>query len=339
MLRVLEASEQPLVERYDLLMFDLDGVVYVGDEAVPGAPEHLATVRESGVHVAYVTNNASRPPAAVVEKLTGLGVRAETSDVVTSAQAAAHLLVERLGQGARVAVLGAAGLREALAEAGLEPVAVEADADALVSGYGPEVVWHEVMTAATRIRGGLPWVASNTDLTLPTPDGTAPGHGALVRLLADFSDVDPEVAGKPAPPLLEETIRRVGGSRPLMVGDRLDTDIEGGRRAEVDSLLVLTGVSGLDDLVAARPEERPTYLAADLGGLLTPHPAPEEEDGGWRTGGWLARVDDGRLEVSGEGEVADWWRSVAAAAWHHLDDAGEPADTRDLLPPGGSRER
>ena len=111
----------------------------------------------------------------------------------------------------------------------------------------------------------------------------------------------PEVAGKPAPPLLEETIRRVGGSRPLMVGDRLDTDIEGGRRAEVDSLLVLTGVTGLADLVAAGPELRPTYVAADLGGLLEVHHAPERRDEGWRAGGWTARVDAAGLVVDGDG--------------------------------------
>jgi glycerol 3-phosphatase-2 len=337
---VLHASDRPLVRCYDLLMFDLDGVVYVGDDAVPGAPEHLARVREAGVHVAFVTNNASRAPRAVAEKLSGLGVRAEASDVVTSAQAAARVLLDRFGEGAAVAVLGADGLRDALREAALRPVGVGDDADAVVTGYGPDVVWREVMQVASRIKEGLPWVASNTDLTLPVPGGgTAPGHGALVRLLADFSGVTPEVAGKPAPPLLEETIRRVGGSRPLMVGDRLDTDIEGGRRAEVDSLLVLTGVTGLSDLVAAGPELRPAYLAVDLGGLLKVHHAPERRDGGWRAGGWTARVDRGRLAVEGDGRVDDWWRAAAPAAWEHLDAVGEPVDTGDLLPPTATPDR
>jgi len=335
---VLRVSEQPLVDAYDLLMFDLDGVVYVGDDAVPGAPEHLARVRERGAHVAYITNNASRAPEAVAGKLTGLGVPATGSDVVTSAQAAAHLLLERHGDGARVAVLGAGGLREAVRDAGLRPVGVTDEADAVVSGYGPDVVWHEVMRAASRIRDGLPWVASNTDLTLPTPDGTAPGHGALVRLLADFSGVDPVVAGKPAPPLLEETIRRVGGGRPLMVGDRLDTDIEGARRVGVDSLLVLTGVTRLAELVAAGPEGRPTYLALDLGGLLEPHAAPRHTPTGWTAGGWAARVEDQRLVVEGDGTEGDWWRAAACAAWEHLDGVGTPVDTGHLVPPGGAGE-
>ncbi len=179
---MLGASARPLVEAYDLAMFDLDGVVYIGDDAVPGAPAHLARARESGVHVAFITNNASRPPEAVAEKLVGLGIEASADDVVTSAQAAAHVLLERFGDGARVAVLGAAGLEVAVAEAGLVAVAVDdADAVALVSGYGPDVPWRDIMRAAVRVRDGLPWVASNTDLTLPTPDGTAPGHGVLVR--------------------------------------------------------------------------------------------------------------------------------------------------------------
>ncbi len=337
---MLHASDRPLVGCYDLLMFDLDGVVYVGDDAVPGAPEHLARVREAGVHVAFVTNNASRSPRAVAEKLSGLGVRADASDVVTSAQAAARVLLDRFGEGAAVVVLGADGLRDALREAALRPVGVGDDAVAVVTGYGPDVVWHEVMQVASRIKEGLPWVASNTDLSLPVPGGgTAPGHGALVRLLADFSGVTPEVAGKPAPPLLEETIRRVGGSRPLMVGDRLDTDIEGGRRAEVDSLLVLTGVTGLSDLVAAGPELRPAYLAADLGGLLEVHQAPERRDGGWRAGGWTARVDRDRLTVDGDGHADDWWRAVAPAAWEHLDAVGAPVDTGALLPPTATPDR
>ncbi len=326
-----------LVERYDLAMFDLDGVVYVGGDAVPGAAEHLAAVRSSGVHVAFVTNNASRSPAAVAQQLCDLGVEAGPADVVTSAQAAAHVLAARLHPDARVAVLGADGLREAVREAGLVPAGVDdAEAEAVVTGFGPDVVWHEVMRAAVRIRDGLPWVASNTDMTFPSAMGLAPGHGALVELLARFTGVEPTVAGKPRRPLLDETVRRVGGERPLMVGDRLDTDIEGAYVAGVDSLLVLTGVAGLAELVAAREHERPTYLSPDLRGLLEPHPAPQRAGRGWHCGGWTADVADHRLRVAGEGTEADWWRTVAATAWSHLDDAGEVVDTGGVVPPGSS---
>jgi HAD superfamily hydrolase (TIGR01450 family) len=330
----LRASRGALLEDHDLVMLDLDGVVYVGADAVPGAPEHLAAVRESGVHVAFITNNAARPPGAVAEHLRDLGVEAATDDVVTSAQAAAHVLVERYGVGARIAVLGAEGLEAALRDERLEPVAVDDEAaEALASGYGPDVRWREVMRAAVRVRAGLPWVASNADLTLPTPDGPAPGHGVLVELLERFSGQQAEVAGKPERPLLDETVRRVGGESPLMVGDRLDTDIEGARRADLPSLLVMTGVTGVAELAGAAEPLRPTYLAADLGGLRERHEEPVADDGAWTSGGWRAEVVDGRARVDGDGSVSDWWRALAAACWAYLDDAGEPAQVDDLRPP------
>lgn len=327
-------SEPPLQEAYDLAMLDLDGVVYVGPDAVPGAPAHIAAARAAGMRVAFITNNASRPPARVADHLSELGVDAQETDVVTSAQAAARVLVDRLGEGARVAVLGAEGLLEAVREAGLTSVSVDDDeAAAMVTGYGPDVVWRDIMRGAVRVRDGLWWVASNTDMSIPTAYGTAPGHGVLVETVRRFSDVDPVVAGKPARPLLDETVRRVGGERPLMVGDRLDTDIAGGRAAGIDTLLVLTGVTGLPELVAARPEERPTYLARDLGGLATAHEAPEVADGTARLGGWEVSPDGEGLRVGGDGEVDDWWRAVAAAAWLRLDEAGQPVATEGLEPP------
>jgi HAD superfamily hydrolase (TIGR01450 family) len=334
---VLGESSAALVEAYDLAMFDLDGVVYIGEAAVPGAPQHLARAREAGVHLAFITNNASRPAEAVVEKLAGIGVEASVEDVVTSAQAAARVLLERYGTGARVAVLGAAGLEEALRAVGLEPVAVgDEQAQALVTGYGPEVMWRDVMRAATRVREGLPWVASNADLSLPTPFGEAPGHGVMVDLIERFAGVRAVVAGKPQRPLLDETVRRVGGSRPLMVGDRLDTDIEGAHAAGIDSLLVLTGVTGLEDLVAAPARLRPTYLSGDLGGLFRGHVAPTRDGGEWRAGGWRATTAAGRVEVSGRGDPDDWWRAVASAAWDHLDRTGAAVDVDGLAAPGAA---
>ena len=277
---MLGSSEDALCRAYDLAMLDLDGVVYVGPEAVPGAPEHLAEAAREGMRLAYVTNNASRPPEQVAAQLRDLGIDAAASDVVTSSQAAARLVVERFGAGTRVVMLGAVGLEQALLEADLVPVGVEDEASAIVTGYGPDVPWGSIMRAAVRIRDGLPWVASNTDHTFPAPFGVAPGHGVQVDMLQRFTGVDPVVAGKPERPLLDETVRRAGGSRPLMVGDRLDTDIEGANRAGFDSLLVMTGVTDLTTLVAAKPEQRPTYVAPDLAGLLEAHPAPAPTTGG-----------------------------------------------------------
>lgn len=338
---MLQASARPLVEIHDLAMFDLDGVVYLGDEPVPDAPRCLARTRQAGVRVGFITNNASRPPSVVADRLQHMGIRAGADEVVTSAQAAARLLWERHGGDAVVAVLGADGLVEALREAGLTPAAVDDEqAVSLVSGYGPDVPWHDIMQAAVRVRDGLPWVACNTDLTLPTPHGVAPGHGVLVDLLSRFAGVAPTVAGKPQRPLLDETSRRLGGRRPLMVGDRLDTDIEGAHHAGVDSLLVLTGVTGLVDLVRAPGAQRPTYLAPDLEeGLFVPHPTPERSDEGWTLDGWTASVPGGELRVRGSGEPSHWWRVVACAGWEHLDRAGSPADTRSLVQPPDAADR
>ena len=194
--RTLGASEEPLATAYDLAMLDLDGVVYIGREAVPGAAGHLADARKAGIRLAFVTNNASRPADDVAAHLRDLGVDAETDDVVTSAQAAARVLRDRFGAGAAVALLGGRGLETALRAEGLVPVAVGDDAVALVSGYGPDVLWRDVMRAAVLVRDGLPWVASNTDLTFPAAFGVAPGHGVQVQMLRTFTGVDPVVDRK-----------------------------------------------------------------------------------------------------------------------------------------------
>lgn len=334
---MLEQSTEPLVEAHDLIMFDLDGVIYVGGEAIDGVATHVAEVRSSGRHVAFVTNNASRTPDQVAEKLVGVGVEASAADVVTSAQAAARLLAEAHGAGAKILLLGGEGLRVALVEAGLEPVDEPDGAVAVVSGFGPDVRWRDIMRVATLVRDGLPYVASNTDMTIPTPYGIAPGHGVLVRTIAGFAGVEPTVAGKPEKPLMEETVRRVGGERPIMVGDRLDTDIEGAHAIDVPSLLVLTGVCWLDDLAVATPELRPSYISPTLEGLFAPHPIPTETDTGAELNGWTASVVDGRLEVAGQGEDADWWRVAATACWRHLDGTGKAADVSDTVPPGPVR--
>jgi glycerol 3-phosphatase-2 len=330
---VLGSSTQSLSRAYDLAMLDLDGVVYVGGHAVPGAPDHLKRARGDGMRLAFITNNASRPPERVAEHLRELGVEARTEDVVTSAQAAARLVADRFGAGSRVVCLGADGLRLALERAGMVPVGADDDAVAICTGYGPDVRWADIMRAAVRIRDGLPWVASNTDVTFPAEFGVAPGHGVQVDMLRRFTGVDPVVAGKPERPLLDETVRRVGGERPLMVGDRLDTDIEGAHRAGLESLLVLTGVTGLAELVAAAREHRPTYVARDLAGLAQAHAAPVRTEGGFELGGWRAGTEDGRLVVSGDGDPDEWWRAVAACAWAHLDETGEPVDLSGVQEP------
>jgi HAD superfamily hydrolase (TIGR01450 family) len=255
------------------------------------------------MRIAYVTNNSSRTPQAVAEQLQALGLPARATDVVTSAHAAARLVVERFGGPVRVLVVGGEGLRDALVAVGCVPVSSADDRpDAVVQGYDPELRYRDLAEAALAVSRGAWWVATNRDLTLPTERGLQPGNGALVGAVKAAVGHDPAVfAGKPDAALLEEARRRTSARRPVAVGDRLDTDVEGAARAGVDSLLVLTGVSTGADLLLAGRSCRPTYVALDLGGLLTPHPAPVAEDGQggarWRCGRWAATVDGDAITV------------------------------------------
>ena len=312
----LRASPEPLDAAYDVALLDLDGVVYIGGAAIPGAAQALHKADAAGMRLAYVTNNASRTPAAVAALLTSLGVPAAAEDVVTSAQAAARLLAERLPAGAPVLVIGGTGLRMALRERGLRPVSTAADKPrAVVQGFAPDVSYSALAEGGLAVRAGALFVASNADLTIPGRHGIAPGNGSLIEVIATATGVRPLVAGKPEPPLHHESVLRTGARNPLVVGDRLDTDIEGARRVGADSLLVLTGVTRPADAVLAPPSQRPTYLAEDLAGLLEPHPETEEKDGGYGCGGWTARRDGDRLELTGQGERIDGLRALCAAAW------------------------
>ncbi|MGA5127565.1 HAD hydrolase-like protein [Streptomyces pseudogriseolus] len=312
-----EGSRQALNEAYDTALLDLDGVVYAGGEAIHHAVPSLAAARDGGMRLAYVTNNALRTPDAVAAHLTELGIPAEAGDVITSAQAVARLIADQVPQGSRVLVVGGEGLRVALRERGLVPVeSAHDDPAAVVQGYGgPELAWGRFAEACYAVARGVPWFASNTDLTIPSGRGIAPGNGAAVEVVRIATGADPQVAGKPLPPMHRETILRTGAERPLVVGDRLDTDIEGAFNGRVDSLLVLTGVTDGAQLLAAPPRHRPTYVDADLRGLLTGQPEVAEAGGGFRCGGWTASAGAGRLELDGDGAPVDGLRALCAAAW------------------------
>jgi HAD superfamily hydrolase (TIGR01450 family) len=234
------ASERPLSEVYDAALLDLDGVVYLGGAAIPKAPEALAAARQQGMQLAFVTNNASRTPSAIAAELNKLGVPADPAEVVTSAQAAAHLIADKVPPGAAVLVVGGMGLRLALRERGLRPVSTAAERPAaVVQGYAPGVDYGLLAEGALAVRAGAWFVASNADVTLPGPRGLQPGNGSMVQVIATATGTEPVVAGKPEPPLHAETVARTGAKRPLVVGDRLDTDIEGAVRVGADSMLVL----------------------------------------------------------------------------------------------------
>ncbi|MGW4579794.1 HAD-IIA family hydrolase [Rhodococcus aetherivorans] len=250
---------------YDVLLLDLDGTVYRGAEAVPGAREALS---EGAERLFYVTNNASRRPAEVAKHLRELGFAADESNVVTSSQSAARLLAERVPAGAPVLVVGTGALVDEVAAVGLTPVrSADAEPVAVVQGHSPETGWAILAEATLALRSGALWVATNVDSTLPTERGLVLGNGSMVAALRSATGCEPLVAGKPAAPLLEDAVVRSGASRPLVVGDRLDTDIAGANAVGADSLLVLTGVSTVADLLRAPQKQRPTYVADSLAGL------------------------------------------------------------------------
>ena len=312
----LRGSTEPLYTAYDVALLDLDGVVYLGGTAIPGAAQALRKVGAAGMRLAYVTNNAFRTPAAIAALLTSFGVPATREDVVTSAQAAARLLADRLPAGAPVLVIGGSGLRMALRERGLRPVSTAIDKpQAVVQGYAPDVSYPMLAEGGLAVAAGALFVASNADRTLPSRRGRQPGNGALLAVIATATGVQPLVAGKPEPPLHNESVLRTGARHPLVVGDRLDTDIEAAHRVGADSLLVLTGVTGPAEAVLAPPSQRPTYLAEDLAGLLEPHPSITEKDGAFGCGGWTARLDGDRLKLTGDGERIDGLRALCAAVW------------------------
>jgi glycerol-1-phosphatase len=328
-----------LLEGFDGIVCDLDGVVYRGNQAVPHAVESLVSALRAGVRVVYATNNASRPPTEVVAHLLELGLPVPVADVVTSAQAGAHHLARRCGPGARVLSVGGPGVRLALESAGLEPVEV-ADASsgdavaAVLQGYGAQVAWTDLAEVAYAVQAGALWVATNADSTLPTERGVAPGNGALVAAVRAAVDVDPVVVGKPYTPLYDLSVELLGTriDSTLAIGDRLDTDICGAAAAGIPSLFVFGGVHGWADLVAAGPDARPRYVATDLRCLSSAYTEPVQDlddPQQWVCGQAHARVTEpGGLVVSQAGTLNERLRAALSALWQAFDVLGIPLDPR-----------
>lgn len=321
----LGSSDEPLSSVYDLALLDLDGVVYVGPDAVPGAVESLAKARTAGMQLAYITNNASRTAADVARHLRELDLPdVADGDVVTSAQAVAHLVADAVPAGSPVLLVGGAGLRQPLEERGLRCVtSLQDDPLAVVQGFHPDVSWTQLAEAAYAIEAGVPWFASNTDLTIPTARGVAPGNGSLVQAITNATGVKPTVAGKPEAALFRETLERFGGERPLMVGDRLDTDIDGAIGVGMDSLFVLTGVNSLQDLIDAPVGHRPTLVSHDLNGLNEAHSSVSIDGSSARCGDAVASIVDGSLTVTGaNSRDTTSIRAAVRLAWDIVDRTG-----------------
>jgi glycerol-1-phosphatase len=319
---------QPVLSRYRGVICDLDGVVYRGARAVPGAVASLNAMIAGQVPLAFATNNASRSPEATRNHLRQLGISDEGWSVVTSAQAAAAYLAERLRAGARVLAVGGPGVPEAVSEAGLTPVRVGELAEgqtveAVIQGAGQDVTWRELAEVAYLAQAGAIWVATNLDATVPTSRGLAPGNGAFVGVVRATTPATPHVTGKPETALFDLARSRLGCDRAetIMVGDRLDTDIAGASAAGVDSLFVLGGASTLQDLAFADERMRPTYFGFDLSGLLQPGLGRRSEPDDAVT-----MSPDGELSVRRPVARHRLLQAIVSAAWQARDN-GLPLTT------------
>jgi HAD superfamily hydrolase (TIGR01450 family) len=305
----------------DLVLADLDGVVYTGPDAIPHAVESLNAVHET-IRVGYITNNASRTDASVAAHLRELGLDVEPNDVVTSPQAAVRLLSEHVPAGATILVVGGDGLVDEVQKGGFS-VTRSADDDpaAVIQGFAPEIGWTELAEAAFALQGRSdaerPWIATNTDWTIPVARGIAPGNGTLVSAVHTAVGRLPLVAGKPEVAIFKEAIARFQATKPLFIGDRLDTDILGANRAGIESVLVLTGVDRAKQLLAAAADSRPTFILDDLRGLSRPYPATTTaRNGAVTVGAATVAIEGDDVRVLSEGgDRLDLLRAACAAIW------------------------
>lgn len=250
------------------LILDMDGVIWKSDAPIGDLPATFKRIRERGLKFAFATNNGTKTPEDYQEKLRELGVEVEVSQVVTSALGIAFLLAQRHPRGTKVFVIGENGIRTALEEKGFEVLGVEdaPKAEAVVMGIDRGINFQKMAEATLLVRAGIPFYTTNTDRTFPTPRGEIPGSGAWLSVVITATGVEPIVAGKPFPYLMELALERLGTSREetLVVGDRLETDIAAGQAVGCPTALVLSGVSKLEEAVAWNPN----IIADDLAALV-----------------------------------------------------------------------
>lgn len=319
-------TEATPLDGVDVVLADLDGVIYTGRFAIPHAIESL-NAAANNARIGYITNNAARTPASVAEHLASLGLDAVADDVVTSPQAAVKLLAGLVPAGSTILVVGGAGLVDVVRAAGFVPTDSADDSPAaVIQGFAPEVGWKQLAEASFALARdaqghGIPWVATNTDWTIPQERGIAPGNGTLVSAVHTATGILPVVAGKPEIAIFKEAVERFGAKSPVFIGDRLDTDILGANRAGIPSIMVLTGVDGPKQVIAAPPDSRPHYLLEDLRGLRQPYPIIEagtDHDGSvvTRVGEAVIRRRETVITIEDAGDSRiDLIRAGAAAVW------------------------
>ncbi len=312
------------VDQFDALLYDLDGVVFVGRRPIVPSVSAINELQSRAIPRAFITNNASRPPSAVVDHLAAVGVDAVPGEVLTSAQVTVRLLKDLIEPRSVVLVVGGEGIVEALLEAGFVPTRVAAEAPvAVVQGFDPAVDWNQLAQAATAIRNGALWLATNLDLTIPLEDGPAPGNGALVAAVAQAAGTQPsQSVGKPEPIMVTQAAEQLGASRPLVVGDRPDTDIAAARAATVASVLVATGVADADMAFELEPEERPDWVLRDVSGLLGDAFVVDSAEGVSASQDWVIGSRDDEIHVQSRGRDAAMGVNVALdAIWRNRDQA------------------
>jgi HAD superfamily hydrolase (TIGR01450 family) len=314
--KVLVRVPNSLLDGVDTILADLDGVVYKGSGAIPYAVESINAAVESGVRVGYITNNASRTDASVAEHLSSLGLTVSAADVVTSPQAAMRLLAELVPAGSTILVVGGEGLTVELEKNGFVVTRSALDEPAaVVQGFAPSVGWEHLAEAAFALHTGIPWVATNTDWTIPVARGTAPGNGTLVSAVHTAVGRLPVVAGKPEVAMFDLAVERFDAKKTLVIGDRLDTDILGANRAGLESVLVLTGIDQAKQVLAAAPDQRPTYILDDLRQLAEPYPETVVDGTLTTVGTASIRRDGEKLEIVESGTPIDRLRAGCAAIW------------------------
>lgn len=307
---------------YELVLADLDGVVYKGGAAIPDAVPALNQAASTN-RVAYITNNASRTDATVAEQLQSFGLNATAEDVITSPQAAIQLLGEKVAPGSLIFVVGGEGITHELEKAGYRYTRnADDNPDAVLQGFSPDLAWKDLAEAAFALqqlpdREPIPWVATNTDWTLPQERGLAPGNGTMVSAVHTAVQRLPDFAGKPETPIFETAFSRFGSRNALMIGDRLDTDIKGAVASGIDSLHVLTGVDRPKQLLAAAKNMRPTFIVPTLAGMFEPYPETRvRKDGAHQVGDARVRMEGHIVQVVKEGsDPLNLLRAACSAIW------------------------
>ena len=252
------------------LIIDMDGVVWKADSPIGDLASTFKRIRERGLKFVFATNNSTKTSEQYVERLAAFGVDVEPWQVITSSQAVAHAVAQKFPSGTKVFMIGEDGIKMALEERGFELVSVEnaVKAQVVVMGIDREINFDKVAEATLLVRNGIPFYGTNTDRTFPTPRGEIPGSGAWISIITTATGIEPIIAGKPFPYLMELSLEKLGTNKDetLVVGDRLETDIAAGQRAGIPCALVLSGVSTKQEADEWRPKV--DVIADDLAALI-----------------------------------------------------------------------